>query len=132
VKQLVTPVQNRDVYRSTRKQAQLNRASTDQHRIVAGPADKVFRKRGVIGYAPFCPQHLGAQALVVQFPGDSTYTVTRSYTRQGNMLFVVPAPGIEAGPVLIARLTERQLTLQIAQARVPGAPYSDWELHFVR
>jgi hypothetical protein len=66
------------------------------------------------------------------FPGDSTYTVTRPYTRQGNTLLVVPAPGIEAGPVLIARLTERQLTLRIAQARVPGAPYSDWELHFVR
>ena len=66
------------------------------------------------------------------FPGDSTYTVTRSYTRQGNMLLVVPAPGIEAGPVLITRLTEQHLSLRIAQARVPGAPYSDWDLHFVR
>jgi hypothetical protein len=66
------------------------------------------------------------------FPGDSTYTVTRSYTRRGNMLLVVPAPGIEAGPVLITRLTKQQLTLRIAQARIPGAPYSDWDLHFVR
>jgi hypothetical protein len=66
------------------------------------------------------------------FPGDSTYTVTRAYTRQGNTLLVVPAPGIEAGPVLITLLTEQQLTLRIAQVRVPGAPYSDWDLHFVK
>jgi hypothetical protein len=66
------------------------------------------------------------------FPGDSTYTVTRSYTRQGNTLLVVPAPGIEAGPVLITILTEQQLTLRVAQERVQSASYSDWELHFVR
>jgi hypothetical protein len=64
--------------------------------------------------------------------GDSTYTVTRSYTRQGNTLFVVPAPGIEAGPVLITILTEQQLTLSVVQERVPGALYADSNLHFVR
>jgi hypothetical protein len=65
------------------------------------------------------------------YPGDSTYTVTRSYTRQGNTLFVVPAPSLEARPVLITRLTEHQLTLH-AQVRVPGAPYSEWDMHYVR
>ena len=66
------------------------------------------------------------------FPGDSTYTVTRAYTRQDSTLWVVPVPGIEAGPVYIHHLTAQQLTLRVAQARVPGAPYSVWDLSFTR
>ncbi|GAA4379885.1 hypothetical protein [Hymenobacter koreensis] len=66
------------------------------------------------------------------FPGDSTYTVTRSYTRQDTILWVVPFPGIEAGPVFIHRLTDQHLTLRVAQERVPGAPYSVRRLSFTR
>ncbi|HEX8326615.1 MAG TPA: hypothetical protein VF629_03665 [Hymenobacter sp.] len=66
------------------------------------------------------------------FPGDSTYTVARSYTRQDSTLWVVPVPGIEAGPVFLHRLTNQHLTLRVAQERVPGAPYSVWDLSFTR
>jgi hypothetical protein len=66
------------------------------------------------------------------FPGDSTYTVTRSYTRQDSTLWVVPVPGIEASPVSIHRLTDQHLTLRVTQERVPGAPYSVWDLSFKR
>lgn len=66
------------------------------------------------------------------FPGDSAYNVTRSYTRQDSTLWVVPVPGIAAGPVYIHRLTDHHLTLRVAQERVPGAPYSVWDLSFTR
>jgi len=65
------------------------------------------------------------------FPGDSLYTVTRSYTRQGNTLLVVPYPGIEAGPVRIYRLTGQHLTLR-SEVRLPGAPYTRVDLSFTR
>jgi hypothetical protein len=65
------------------------------------------------------------------YPGDSAYTVSRSYTRQGNTLLVVPYPGIEAGPVLIHRLTSQQLILR-SEIRIPGAPYTVVEQCFNR
>ena len=70
-------------------------------------------------------------AMDKSFPGDSLYTVTRSYTRQGNTLLVVPYPGIEAGPVLIHQLTGQQLTLR-TELRTPGAPYTVSDQVFVR
>jgi hypothetical protein len=66
------------------------------------------------------------------FPGDSTYTVIRSYTRYDNTLWVVPVPGIKARFVYIHYLTDQHLTLRVAQERVPGAPYSVWDLSFTR
>jgi hypothetical protein len=65
------------------------------------------------------------------FPGDSLYTVTRSYTRQGNTLLVVPYPGIEAGPVRIYRLTRQYLTLR-SEVCLPGSPYTRVDLSFSR
>jgi hypothetical protein len=65
------------------------------------------------------------------YPGDSAYTVTLSYTRQGNTLLVIPYPGIEAGPVLIHRLTSQQLILR-SELRIPGAPYTIVEQSFTR
>ena len=65
------------------------------------------------------------------FPGDSAYTVARSYTRQGNTLLVEPSPGIEAGPVRIYRLTSQQLILR-SELRRPGAPYNVVEQSFIR
>ena len=65
------------------------------------------------------------------FPGDSLYTVTRSYTRQGNTLLVVPYPGIEAGPMRIYRLSGQHLTLR-SEERLPGGPYTRVDLSFTR
>ena len=65
------------------------------------------------------------------YPGDSLYTVTLSYTRQDSTLWVVPYPGIEAGPVRIRRLTDHQLTLW-SGSRQPGAPYTVVRQSFTR
>lgn len=66
------------------------------------------------------------------YPGDSNYTVTRSYTRRNNTLFVVPAPGIEAGPVTISQLTEKHLTLHLVPTSTPGGFHYEWNTYFIR
>ena len=66
------------------------------------------------------------------YPGDSTYTVTRSYTQRNGTLFVVPAPGIEARPVSIRQLTANRLVLQSLPTSTPGGLHYEWNQYSTR
>lgn len=63
--------------------------------------------------------------------GQSGYSVSRHYSRDGTTLLVVPMPGLEPSPTSIFQLTNEHLILLKVPTPSLGF-YYEWETGFVR